>query len=69
MTGGRGKMKTYLGLAHNVVGVKSTSHRLSHDLSQINSFVWDVPVSEKSKPALLYVLFGLILLETAALAL
>ncbi len=61
-------MKTYLGLAHNVVGVKSTSHRLSHDLSQINSFVWDVAVSEKTKPALIYVLFGLILLETAALA-
>ena len=59
-------MKTYLGLAHNVVGVKSTSHRLSHDLSQINSFVWDVPVSEKTKPALLYVLSGLIFAESLA---
>ena len=61
-------MKTYLGLAHNVVGVKSTSHRLSHDLSQINSFVWDVPVNEKTKPALLYVLSALIFIEAAGLA-
>ena len=38
-------MKTYLGLAHNVVSVKSTSHRLSHDLSQINSFVWERAVT------------------------
>jgi hypothetical protein len=57
-------VKTNLGLAHNVVGVKSTSHRLSHDLSQINSFVWDVPVSEKTKPALLYVLSALIFIES-----
>jgi hypothetical protein len=56
------------GLAHNLVGVKSTSHRLSQRPSQINSFVWDVAVSETPKPALLYVLAALVLLETAAFA-
>ena len=60
--------KTYLGLAHNLVSVKSTSHRLSHDLSQINSFVWDVAVSGTRKPALLYTLSALLLVEGAALA-
>ncbi len=61
-------MKNLSGLAHNLVSVKSTSHRLSHDLSQINSFVWDVAVNARQKPVLIYVLAALIFLEGVALA-
>jgi hypothetical protein len=64
-----GEWKNLSGLAHNLVSVKSTSHRLSHDLSQINSFVWDVAVNNRPKPVLLYALAALILLEGAAFAL
>jgi hypothetical protein len=61
-------VKTYLGVAHNFVSVKSTSHRLSHDLSQINSVVWDVAVNDVPKPLPLYALGALVLLEGAAFA-
>lgn len=67
-----------LGYAHATVSDKSTSTRLSYRLGQINSFVWDVSVSEDKsagrtedaarRPLLLTLLAGTLFLEAAVMA-
>jgi hypothetical protein len=69
------RVREFWGPARNSGSVKSTSHRLSYRVPQINDFLWDVAVSEKSKNGhsarqirLLISLSALIFLESALLA-
>lgn len=71
-----------LGYAHATVSDKSTSTRLSYRLGQINSFVWDISVSDDKsgrstdaardaagrRPVLLTLLAVMLLVEAAVMA-